>query len=672
MTRLVTSSLAAVALAAGGLLGLAGTPAWGGTLWMKSCSYFGDSGGAWQPQGPSGYSLANRCPLGGSFQINVDGRIPLGASAQWHTVTPPSIGITGALTPQNQVLVLQNTSFEGFHASYFWSGGTQTVADGGNCCGGMEYGQGINRNDLHGSRYFGFQATCIDKRGCGLNGKSELVDVRGIELTGQDNVPPSVRALGYDNLWYESSRWVRGEWPIGFQATDDSGVCGMRAIVDGQSFQGPTTAHNQSSWTQCSSPQTMSQSIDTTSYPSGSLSLLLSAVDAATPANVSSPSETLHVDNQPVTLALSGPTDAPSTAGTQYVRAIASAGPSGVADIDCSVDGSPYASYQGASAQIPVAGIGPHTVSCFAQNNAFDSSLRRASSALEAWRLSIRQPTISGISLGSRLLDALRCHRTEVRVGVPARWVTVRRHGKPIHVHRRAHSRIERAVRCHPRVVIRKVRGPRGTRRERIALLPHTVQLSHERIRLGQTAGVGGWVGLPDGTALANVPVLVVSAIDNGHGRWRLAAVTRTSANGLWRIKLRSGPSRSIAAVYPGSSTTEPATSAHVSLTVQTRVLLTIHPRVTRWGGHTIAITGRVLGGNIPAGKLLRLRIGTAGIYSTVGIPAIGRDGRFHTTWTFASGRGVVRYWFSVSTLPEADYPYAQGSSRRFYVTVHG
>jgi hypothetical protein len=31
-----------------------------------------------------------------------------------------------------------------------------------------------------------------------------------------------------------------------------------------------------------------------------------------------------------------------------------------------------------------------------------------------------------------------------------------------------------------------------------------------------------------------------------------------------------------------------------------------------------------------------------------------------------------VHYWFSVATLPEADYPYAQTSSPRVYVTVHG
>ena len=43
------------------------------------------------------------------------------------------------------------------------------------------------------------------------------------------------------------------------------------------------------------------------------------------------------------TLSLSGPTDAPSTAGTQYVTASAGGSPSGIDGIACSVDGSPCA-----------------------------------------------------------------------------------------------------------------------------------------------------------------------------------------------------------------------------------------------------------------------------------------------------------------------------------------
>jgi hypothetical protein len=100
-------------------------------------------------------------------------------------------------------------------------------------------------------------------------------------------------------------------------------------------------------------------------------------------------------------------------------------------------------------------------------------------------------------------------------------------------------------------------------------------------------------------------------------------------------------------------------------------VRLYIKPRAVSWGG-TIRIYGRVLGGYIPGNRqqLLRLRIGAEGIFSTVGIPDVAPNGRFHTTWRFHPGVGVARYWFSVSTLNEADYPFAPASSPRVTVTV--
>jgi hypothetical protein len=106
-----------------------------------------------------------------------------------------------------------------------------------------------------------------------------------------------------------------------------------------------------------------------------------------------------------------------------------------------------------------------------------------------------------------------------------------------------------------------------------------------------------------------------------------------------------------------------------VRLIVPAKILLAVSPTTTHWGG-TIRIIGRLLGGYIPGGKLLRLRIGAAGVSGTVGIPDIGRNGHFHTTWTFASGSGTVRYWFGVSTLPEVDYSYAPASSPKRFVTV--
>jgi hypothetical protein len=91
--------------------------------------------------------------------------------------------------------------------------------------------------------------------------------------------------------------------------------------------------------------------------------------------------------------------------------------------------------------------------------------------------------------------------------------------------------------------------------------------------------------------------------------------------------------------------------------------------------GKRIVISGRLLGGYIPGGtasvsQLLRLRIGLQHVSQTAGIPNVAANGRFRTTYCFNPGHGVVRFWFSVSTLNETDYPYAPNTSRRVDVTV--
>jgi hypothetical protein len=161
--------------------------------------------------------------------------------------------------------------------------------------------------------------------------------------------------------------------------------------------------------------------------------------------------------------------------------------------------------------------------------------------------------------------------------------------------------------------------------------------------------------------------VRVFAAADNGRHRFRLIATVRTAANGTWTASIGRGPSRLVVAVYRGSALTEPAYSATTRVIVPSFVRLHVAPSGIGWGG-----TIHIWGGYIPGAgqQILRLRIGADGYRSTVGIPDLKRDGRFSTTWTFHSGAGLVHYWFSVSTLREADYPYAVGGLSRQRVTV--
>ena len=684
----IVTALVALMLWWAGALTVTVGKAWAGTLFLNSCSQLGDNGEDtdvagldWQGSAGGAYGLYNRCPQGGSFQIATTSNPKSGDNAQWATVTPPSIQIVHAITPVNDVLIEPNIKSDGYQASFFWSGGTQVIDPVNNCCGGMYYGSGINRY-LGPSQYFGFRVTCSYSPPCG-NPPGQLLDVSGIVLAAVDTTPPNLLALGSNNLWYRAGRWVRGSWPASWAASSDDGICGMQAIIDGQSIPGPSDpTPNQHSWTQCPTPVTMNMYVDTTQYANGAMPLTLSAADAASPANVSSPSETLDVDNEPVSLALSGPTDAPSTAGTQYVDAYASAGPSGVAGISCSVDGAPYQWHAGSAAQIPVQGVGEHKAVCYAQNNAIGSAGNHATSPVQTWTLSIRVPTESGIGF-QRLVDALRCHKVRERVKVPAHYVYAHRHHKLVRVRKRARTKLVKATRCHARTIRRKIvvlstvhrHGKKvlvkQTKVERVVVLPHVIEKTVRRVAYGRWTTVSGWLGTYDGTALAGQQVWVMTAPDNGQGRFTLARAVTTGSDGSWSAAVHAGPSRLVEAVYPGASTTEPAASQSVRIVVPAVARLRIKPRQVPWGG-TIQISGRVLGGYIPGDRqqLLRLRIGAEGISSTVGIPDIAPDGRFQTTWTFHPGVGVVSYWFSVSTLNEADYPFAPGSSPHVTVTV--
>jgi hypothetical protein len=197
---------------------------------------------------------------------------------------------------------------------------------------------------------------------------------------------------------------------------------------------------------------------------------------------------------------------------------------------------------------------------------------------------------------------------------------------------------------------------------------------SAERIQYGARTTVSGWLGTPNGRALGSQVVWILSAPDDGSKRFTRVATARTAANGTWTATLPPGPSRLIEAVYGGSSMTEASLSSDVRVIVPSKIQLSISPARVPWGGELL-IRGRLLGGYVPAdnavvSRLLRVRIGTGGSHETVEIANVDRSGRFHTSYCFKPGQGVVGAWLSVSTRSAAGYPYAPASSRRVAVTV--
>lgn len=545
----------------------------------------------------------------------------------------------------------------GWWGEFYWNGGPGPPGNSGPLNDGQFNAGGCCSQTNLQSHTIGWfiacnQATCTTGRGGADRGMAEL------DLVAEEDQAPNIIARGTDNLWYQSG-WVRGTWLASFLAADPSGVCGA-AVVFGSLppilTPTPDTSPNRHTWKQCPD-QFVPAAVDTSaSHGSGGLgegAMVLELTATNTAGITAAPTKTVFVDNTTPTISLSGPTDAPSTAGTQYVSAAAAGSPSGIADIICTVDGGPAQSYPGTSARVPVAGIGHHAVRCQAENNAVDPAAAHGRSPAGDWSLKIGQPTKVAIDFGK--LEAPRCHQARRRVRTRSRWITVRRHGKRVRVKTRGQIKTVTILRCRLRAM----------RRRASRVVP-----------FGRRSTVSGWLGTSAGTALSGRTVHVLTAPDDARNQFTQAAAVITAPNGTWSAALPPGPSRVVKATYDGDPSTEGTASGRIVLVVLARVtLLDISPRRVPWGG-TIRIVGQLAGGYLPpGGALVRLRIGQGAGYSTYGVQThVTGRGRFSTSYTFGAGDPNVRvnYWFQIGSLPQGNYPYAPALSRRSYVMVGG
>src|SRR3984885_5154021 len=386
----------------------------------------------------SGIATTGQCPApsynGGGFGLFNNGTTTRGQAGRWQTTTPGGLELVGVTA--DQIVSVGVNDGGDYGGGFYWAGGGPQTNDQTPSSLGMTFASP--------SSYFGMQLVC----GKGTCTAPAQLDVGAFSLYVQETSGPGFSAPS--GLW-QTTGWIRGIWPFVASGDSPSGLCSLSATLNGQLIDTTTSGQDVSTWHQGAAPA-ISQSVDTSRYGQGGLALTLSASDAAgVPASVT---KTVYVDNSTPTISLSGPVDAPSTAGTQYVSATAGGSPSGIASIVCSVDGGPAQSYSGASAQVPVSGIGPHSVSCYSQDNATDPVGVHGRSATATWSVKIGQLTEVGIALDKTI--GLRCHRERVRVKVPGHWITVRRHGKRVKVRTRARTRVERVVRCHPRTVRRR------------------------------------------------------------------------------------------------------------------------------------------------------------------------------------------------------------------------
>src|SRR5450755_1723777 len=552
----------------------------------------------------SGITATGKCPTpsynGGGFGLFNSATTTSGQTGRWQTTAPAGLELVGATA--SQLVSYGINDGQDYGGGFYWAGGGTGTNDRSPSTLGMVFSSP--------SSYFGMQLVC----GKGTCKAPALLAVGAFSLYVRETSGPGFSAPS--GLW-QTTGWIRGTWPFVTSGDSPSGLCSLSATLDGQLIDTTTSGQDVSTWHQCAAP-TISQSVDTTRFGQGAVPLTLSANDAAgVPASLS---KTVYIDNSTPTISLSGPVDAPSTAGTQYVTATAGGSPSGIADIVCSVDGGPAQTYSGASAQVPVSGIGLHSVSCDSQDNAVDPSGAHGTSTTATWSLKIGQPTVVGIAFDK--LVGLRCHRAHVRVKIPGHWTTVARHGKRVKVKTRARKKVERVMRCHPRTVRRRTVVFVRLRRHghvvkvkrikivRVVVPPRVIARTSRAVAFGRGTTVNGYLGTSAGIAIGGHAVRVLTAPDNGGGQFTQAAVVTTAANGTWTATLPPGPSRIVEAVYGGDATTEGASSGQVRVIVPAKVkLLSVSPRDVAWGG-TVRITGRLLGGYLPpGGALVRLRI---------------------------------------------------------------
>ncbi len=611
--------------------------------------------------------------------------VPRGKGASWTTTAPTGLSITHIFTVNDNSYNVG--SGNGWWGEFFWNGGP-----------GLD---GRSGQMTESFRTYGCCQAFFNDRtvgwfmACGWSSCTQPggIDVGGVDLTVNEEQGPWLRSPS--GLWQASS-WVRDRWPLVFSGDSPSGVCSLSASINGQAVTlGPSAAvgKNTTTWHQCSGASA-STTIQTADYGQGPVPLTIEGCDAAgVCTNNAYYTKAVEVDNSHPSVSLQSPGDAPTTAGAQYVTATAGGSPSGIAEIDCSVDGRPTERYvEGGAlqptAQVPVSGLGEHTIQCSAANMAVaQDGSHGVSTAPATTTLKIGEPTVAAISF-LKLVDGLRCSRVRDRIRVPARWVTVHRHHRPVWVLRGPRTKVVKVMRCHARtarrpvtvwVTVRRHGRKVRVRREkfaRVVLVPHVVSQTTRRVLHGRGTTVSGWLGTTSGVALGGQAVRVLTAPDNNLGQFSQAAGATTAADGGWTAQLPPGPSRLVEAVYDGGSTTEPSASTQVRLIVPAKVrLIGVFPPRVAWGG-TVRIVGQLEGGYLPAGgALVRLRIGSGSSFTTFGVQEhVTGSGRFSTSYTFGAGEASVyqSFWLQIASLPMGNYPWAPANSGKRSVLVGG
>jgi hypothetical protein len=216
----------------------------------------------------------------------------------------------------------------------------------------------------------------------------------------------------------------------------------------------------------------------------------------------------------------------------------------------------------------------------------------------------------------------------------------------------------------------RRGKGKRGKARPRSKCRREAVSKATLELAHGKRAASSGRLTTGQGVAIAGAPIVVEAQARTG-GAFVHLGVTRTDAQGLFRFKIPSGPSRTVRYRYDGTNTVKPAEGR-----LTTKVRAAARLKVSRrrlLNGQAVRFTGRLLGKPIPAGgKLVALQARVGREWRTFATPRANAKGLFKHRYRFTATTGLRRYAFRAVVAREAAYPYEAGRSRTVRVAVRG
>ncbi len=212
----------------------------------------------------------------------------------------------------------------------------------------------------------------------------------------------------------------------------------------------------------------------------------------------------------------------------------------------------------------------------------------------------------------------------------------------------------------------RKLRAHGARKRSRI------VYLSRPLVGQGRKVRIRGRLTAPGGNPLAGVDIEVSARLAVPGVGFQPVATLKTSASGRFSYLVPAGASRVLQFRYPGAPKIRAQTRV---VNVRVRGSSTIRrDRKRVVNGETVTFSGRLRGGFLPAsGKLLELQFFDRGKWRTFRtFRAAPSDGRWSYSYRFDGTHGTRTYRFRLRIPTENGYPFSSGRSRGVKVTVRG